>query len=104
MMELRALSHNSALGKVARLPLKFVPSTAVVRILSGQLRGKRWIVGSGIYRCWLGWYESEKQLIISQDVRPNTVFYDVGANVGFYSLLASMLVGAGKVFSFEPVP
>jgi FkbM family methyltransferase len=35
---------------------------------------------------------------------PNSVFYDVGANVGFYSLLASILVGSGKVFSFEPVP
>ena len=31
--------------------------------------------------------------------------YDVGANVGFYTLLASVVTGDnGKVFSFEPVP
>jgi FkbM family methyltransferase len=63
-----------------------------------------WVVGSGTHGCWLGWYESEKQRAIFQEVRPNTVFYDVGANVGFYSLLASVLVGPGKVFSFEPMP
>ncbi len=33
------------------------------------------------------------------------VVYDVGANIGFFALLAARLVGpAGKVFAFEPVP
>jgi FkbM family methyltransferase len=59
-------------------------------------------VGSGIHRCWLGFYEHKKQELISEAVRPNTVFYDVGANVGFYTLLSSVLVGGGKVFAFEP--
>jgi FkbM family methyltransferase len=72
--------------------------------LSGRLKGKRWVAGSGISRCWLGCYESGKQRLISQYVKPDTVFYDVGANVGFYSLLASKLVGGGKVFAFEPLP
>jgi FkbM family methyltransferase len=48
-------------------------------------------------------YEYEKQQLISRTVQPNTVFYDVGANVGFYTLLGSRLVGAGKVFAFEPL-
>ncbi len=42
--------------------------------------------------------------MISESVRPDTVFYDVGANVGFYSLLAARLVEGGKVFAFEPAP
>ena len=70
----------------------------------GALRGKRWIVGSAIHRCWLGFYESEKQKLISREVQSGSVFWDVGANVGFYSLLASKLVGSGKVFAFEPAP
>ncbi|MFZ3211418.1 MAG: FkbM family methyltransferase [Terriglobales bacterium] len=38
-------------------------------------------------------------------VRAGDIVYDLGANVGFYSLLASFLVGSdGQVFSFEPVP
>ncbi len=100
----QALSHENRLGKLVRYPLRLVPPMMVVPILSGPLRGKRWVVGSGIHGCWLGWYESEKQQVISRTVRPNTVFYDIGANVGLYSLLASMLVGPGTVYSFEPLP
>ena len=33
------------------------------------------------------------------------VVFDIGANTGFYTLLASVLVGPqGRVFAFEPVP
>jgi FkbM family methyltransferase len=103
-MRSQAPSHLNLLGKLVRYPLRLVPPTMVVPILSGQLRGKRWLVGSGVHKCWLGRYEPDKQQLISRYVLPNTVFFDIGANVGFYSLLASMLVGAGKVFSFEPLP
>ncbi len=98
------LTSESALGRLARYPLKLVPRTMAVPILTGKLRGKRWVVGSAIHRCWLGFYEYEKQRLICREVRPDSVFWDVGANVGFYSLLASELVGSGKVFAFEPVP
>jgi FkbM family methyltransferase len=92
------------LGRMMRYPLKMLPPTKVVHILTGSLRGKSWVVASAIHRCWLGLYERKKQRLISQEVRPNAVFYDVGANVGFYSLLASQLVNGGKVFAFEPCP
>ncbi len=40
---------------------------------------------------------------ISRSVGPGDVFYDVGANIGIYSLLAALRVGpAGRVFAFEP--
>jgi FkbM family methyltransferase len=103
MINARALSSEGLLGKLARFPLKLVPGEMAVPIPLGRLRGKRWIAGSAIHRCWLGLYEYEKQQVIAREVRPESVFYDVGANVGFYSLLASSLVGAGKVFAFEPV-
>lgn len=38
-------------------------------------------------------------------LRPGDCFFDVGANVGFYSLIAASLVGStGLVHAFEPVP
>jgi len=38
-------------------------------------------------------------------VAPGATVYDVGANVGFYSLLAARLAGPdGRVHAFEPVP
>lgn len=102
--KLPTLSSERPLGRIVRYPLKLVPQTMVVPILAGKLRGTRWIVGSAIHRCWMGFYESQKQRCIACAVRKNSVFWDVGANVGFYSLLASKLVGSGKVFAFEPVP
>jgi len=99
-----ALSSEAFLGRALRYPLRLMPATFAMPIVTGKLRGKRWIVGSGIHRCWLGSYEQEKQRLISRAVQPGSVFYDIGANVGFYTLLGSLLVGKGKVFAFEPVP
>ncbi len=40
---------------------------------------------------------------IQDNVRSGDVFYDIGANIGLYSMLAAAYVGAqGRVFSFEP--
>jgi FkbM family methyltransferase len=98
------VNSTSALGRIARLPLSFLRPELVVPVLAGPLRGKKWIVGSSVHRCWLGLYEYDKLRHVSSEIRANTIFYDVGANVGLYSLLASRLVGAGHVFAFEPVP
>ena len=41
---------------------------------------------------------------MAREIRPGTVFFDVGANVGFYSLLAARCVVTGRVYAFEPLP
>jgi FkbM family methyltransferase len=96
--------HKGALGRVLRSPLRLLPKGSCVPILMGPLRGKRWIIGSQRHACWLGMYEPGLQRLVNQRVQPGRVFYDIGANAGFYTLLAAMRVGAGKVFAFEPVP
>lgn len=88
-----------------RFPLRYIPPNVVLPVLQGKLRGYRWIAGSSNHGCWLGSYEFEKQRIIGQMVKQGTVAYDVGAHVGFYTLLFSRLTGpTGKVFAFEPFP
>jgi FkbM family methyltransferase len=73
-------------------------------ILQGPLRGRRWIVGSATHGCWLGSYEFETQRAFAGLVQRGDVVYDLGANVGFYSLLGARLAGdAGAVYSFEPL-
>lgn len=43
--------------------------------------------------------------ILEAVLAPGACFYDIGANIGLYSLWASRLVGAaGTVVAFEPVP
>jgi FkbM family methyltransferase len=49
--------------------------------------------------------ERSVQEAIAKHVRPGMTFYDLGANIGFFSLLAAKLVGpTGKVVSFEADP
>ena len=49
--------------------------------------------------------ELHTQSLLVQRLRPGDVFYDLGANMGLFSLLAARCVGeSGKVFSFEPDP
>jgi FkbM family methyltransferase len=104
-MNFSGIKSSSISGRILRWPLRLVPRTAQVRIVQGPLRGKKWIVGSSNHGCWLGSYEYEKQMAFCREVKRGAVVYDLGANVGFYSLLASTLAGnEGMVFSFEPAP
>ncbi len=99
------LKGSPLLSQLIRLPLKFVPKGLVVPILSGPARGLKWVTGSGTHGCWLGTYERDRQQQLTELLKPGDCFLDIGANVGFYSVLASRIVGAtGQVHSFEPFP
>jgi FkbM family methyltransferase len=77
----------------------------VVPIIQGPLHGTRWIVGSGNHGYWLGWYESDKVRRFAAALSGMRIVYDVGANVGYYSVLASRILGStGQVIAFEPDP
>jgi FkbM family methyltransferase len=40
---------------------------------------------------------------IKKEVRPGEIFYDIGANIGVYTVLAAICTGEnGRVFAFEP--
>ena len=100
---LSRISSATILGRMARLPLHLIPRRTVVRIRSGPLSHRKWIVGSGVHGYWLGTYEAETQSTIARTVTSGAVFFDVGAHVGYYSLLASQLVSReGSVVAFEP--
>lgn len=52
---------------------------------------------------FLGAYEREETRLISQYLRPNMTVVDVGANVGYHTLLSARLVGRqGVVIAVEP--
>ena len=51
---------------------------------------------------WGGAYEPHVARCLAAILRPGDTFVDVGAHIGFFSLIAASLVGAsGKVYSFE---
>ena len=48
-------------------------------------------------------YEPEVLAVLSRHLEPGMTFYDVGANIGLYALMASTEVGPnGRVLAFEP--
>ncbi len=105
LMNFSGLSDQSFAGKFFRYPLRLIPSTMRLPILQGTLKGKQWIVGSGQHGCWLGSYEHDKQQLLAKSIAAGSVVFDLGSHAGFYTLLASSLVGPkGKVVAFEPMP
>ena len=48
-------------------------------------------------------WEKEETTLLKSILKEGMVFVDVGANIGYFTLLGSKLVGeSGKVFAFEP--
>lgn len=75
-------------------------ATATVRTQQIDL-----LVSSDIEQYRLDSYETKEPETLDwleQNIRSDSVFFDVGANVGLYSLYAASLSNEAKVFSFEP--
>jgi FkbM family methyltransferase len=61
-----------------------------------MIGGKLWGIGS---------WETTETALLKKMVKEGMVFADIGANIGYYSLLVSQLVGKeGKIYAFEPAP
>jgi FkbM family methyltransferase len=105
MINFSKISKGSVFGSFLRFVLLIIPHNFVVSVVQGPLKGYKWIKGSGVNGYWLGTYELGFQKIFLNKVKEGDIFFDIGAHVGFYSLLGSKLVGEkGKIFSFEPSP
>jgi FkbM family methyltransferase len=59
-------------------------------------------VGREIY--YKGIFEGEETRFLRSFISESSVCFDIGANVGYYSLLFASLSPKGSVHSFEPVP
>jgi len=74
-------------------------------IRSGPAKGLKINVAGSRLGYILGTTEGETQQIMRETLASGDVFYDLGANIGFLSLVAAALVGRdGAVYSFEPLP
>ena len=104
-MNFSKINYRSFWGRLLRLPLRLIPKRMAMPILQGRLRGTKWIVGAGEHGYWLGSYEMNKRLAFEREIPNGAVLFDIGANVGYFSLLAAKLVGPeGRVYAFEPLP
>ena len=80
------------------LKRKFIP------IMAGPLKGYLWNTSYN-YDYLTADYESEDTLEIFYSwLKPETVFYDLGGNVGYFAFLANRYITNGIIYSFEPIP
>lgn len=55
------------------------------------------------YAIYLGIFEDLIVTDFFKSIKPGMVIFDVGANIGYYSLIASKAIGShGDIYSFEP--
>ena len=84
-----------------------LPTGLIVPIISGPLKWKKWIVGAAAGK------GKGLSIIINQSeqaqvhealklLKHDSICFDIGTNVGFYTLLFSEY--AKQVYSFEPLP
>ena len=48
-------------------------------------------------------YENKKTKYIFKNLNKNSIFFDIGCNEGYYSVIASKKNYSGKTYSFEPI-
>lgn len=76
-----------------------------VTILDGPGRGLRINLHGSAVTFATGTAERPLQEALTRELKPGATFYDIGANIGFVTLIAARLVGpTGRVVAFEPVP
>jgi FkbM family methyltransferase len=105
----RIAKHIPGIGKVLSSVVHcvFPYGTRVwVRVTAGLGKGL-WLNIDPRYETdyWNGNHEPTVQRLLAERLRPGWIFYDIGAHIGFFSLIAARLVGKdGKIFAFEADP
>lgn len=99
------------LGPVTRLIRRTLNRAAPtglseVTIAAGALAGHKILLDMQTEKdYWLGNYETHLENAIREWVKPGMLVYDVGANIGYVSLLfAQAIQKNGQVFAFEALP
>lgn len=110
-------SKGTSIERVLRAPLRLPWSKLVEKICQTTHRTMTlkaptfWgddmnVVFPELVSCFLyryGYFEADLSKIVMMHVKPGQTFFDVGTHFGYYSMLASRLVGQrGQVHSFEP--
>ena len=112
------MRYSSPLAGLRRVPVlgrciswagaKLVPRDSLiwVQVRSGPGRGLWLHLNPRTGKTYLdGVGEPEVQAALQKHLHPGMIFYDIGANIGFFSLLAARLVGKeGRVVAFEADP
>ena len=101
---IKAIIHgHPLLDKLSRRVYGVLMGRRVVPIESGPMAGIKLLTGKHVSHALIrGTYELEVLQAVDELVRPGTICYDLGASIGYISLL--MARKARHVYAFEPAP
>jgi len=117
-LSLLFLRYAPSFARLRRLPVlgpclgwisaRLIPRESLtwIQVQDGPAAGLWFRIHVRTGHCTLeGNWEPAVQQALVQHLRPGMTFYDLGANIGSFSLLAARLVGpGGRVFAFEADP
>jgi len=95
ILSLRNYFNKKDLPKKKTLTLFFKESS-----FKFGVKPRRSIVDKNLF--YNGVYELDNTLLMYENLRPDSVFIDIGANLGYYTCLFSSYLKKGLVISFEP--
>ena len=82
------------------------PDTPLTIRIDGDIKARIWpgdAIGRELFVGEL--FEEDEVNFIKNALKPGMTFFDIGANMGFYTLIGAKRVGSsGQVHSFEPSP
>jgi FkbM family methyltransferase len=104
----QALYKNKRLAAFIRRGLNRAAPKGIVKVevAGGDLAGYSILLDMQIDKdYWLGTYEPELQAALRDFVPAGGIIYDVGANIGYVSLLLAKAAGkTGHIYAFEALP
>jgi len=103
----KATPPHTGRGVLCKIAWRIYPQPLVVRSCDGFFIKVRLCDPEDL--CYLrpqvDWEPNNDRYVFVSHLRDGMTVMDIGANVGFYSLLISRAVGpSGKVYAFEPIP
>jgi FkbM family methyltransferase len=103
--QLSLLQMRGPIGRWLSARLTRLLRNRDMTIQSGAAAGARINLGGSYLQYLTGDVETVVQDTLSEVVTPGRVVYDVGANIGFFTIVCSRLAGStGRVYAFEPMP
>ncbi len=117
MLRLAAVAPPGIARRISTLQFRYPALRRAIASVSAGMAGERVAIAGGAgaglsiaaldtnlgYR--IGTTEPALQQFLVDNLAPGDVFYDLGANVGFFALIASRLVApSGRVVAVEPLP
>ena len=103
----RLVKQSPAASRLRRILSDAAPDgVRCVEICGGRLKGASLFVDLSCEKYyWFGTHEELVQDAMAAQIGAGFTVYDVGAHIGFFTLLASRMAGdSGRVYAFEPRP